>query len=110
MAFDTKLFCSFSIEELLGLMKDFKKSLLEFGRYYKDLIIPGYTHLQSAQPIRFSDYIFAYIDMLTRDIERLNNIARGLKFSFGAGALAGVSIKAEVYKESIEAIIKKEKF
>ena len=108
VAFDTKLFCSFSIEELLNLMKDFKKGLLGFGRHYKDLIIPGYTHLQSAQPIRFSDYVFAYVDMFARDAERLNNIARGLEFSFGAGALAGVSIEAKVYKESIEAIIKKE--
>ncbi|MEA3329099.1 MAG: argininosuccinate lyase [Candidatus Omnitrophota bacterium] len=108
VAFDTKLFCNFSIQELLDLIADFKKGLLKLGAHYEDLIIPGYTHLQFAQPIRFLDYVFTYLDMLKRDAHRLENIAKELKFSFGAGALAGVSIENKAYEEAIKIIIKQE--
>jgi len=52
--------------------------------------MPGYTHLQRAQPVLFSHYLLAYFDMLERDRERLRDCLEGVNLSpLGAGALAG---------------------
>ena len=58
----------------------------------KFLILPGFTHLQHAQPVYLTDYLNAYHAMLHRDEKRLENVAKQLKLTFGAGALAGTPI------------------
>jgi len=53
------------------------------------IIIPGFTHLQHAQPVYLKDYLSAYIDMLKRDIDRLGYISQNMKITMGAGLWQG---------------------
>lgn len=61
------------------------------------IIIPGFTHLQHAQPVYLRDYLFAYKKMLVRDSQRLEYIYKNITLDRGAGALAGTPISAEKY-------------
>jgi argininosuccinate lyase len=72
-----------------GLMK-LQKTLLNLAERYSDLLIPGYTHMQRAQPVLFSHHLLAYFWMLQRDRERLEGaLKRADLMPLGAGALAG---------------------
>ena len=90
---DVRLYCKDSLvtirEQLIGL----KKELLVLAERSIDIIIPGYTHLNRAQPILFSHLIMAYIEMLNRDYIRLGEILDRCDISvMGSGALAGSAL------------------
>jgi argininosuccinate lyase len=77
------------IQEINGLQKGF----LNLVQKYPDLVMPGYTHLQPAQPVLFAHHLMAYFFMLQRDAERLKDaLTRFNQLPLGAGALAGTSI------------------
>ncbi|UUV19721.1 argininosuccinate lyase [Fusobacteria bacterium ZRK30] len=80
---------SMAIEELLGELLD---GLVETADKNKDVIMPGYTHLQRAQPILFSHHMMAYYEMFKRDLDRLKDSYKRLDvMPLGAGALAGTT-------------------
>lgn len=98
VAFAAKLYCKEALlaldVELLKLVKAFK----ELSEKNAGLIIPGFTHLQHAQPLYLKDCLYAYAQMLDRDAKRLDHISKNIKLTMGAGALAGTPISAENYK------------
>ncbi len=111
VVFDVRLFCIFGLRKICQLVNKTKKSILKVCNKNKNIIIPGYTHLQHAQLIKLSDYLKAYYYMLERDFNRLASIYERMKLTLGAGALAGVPIKASLYKEAINNFLKeREKF
>lgn len=92
IATDMRLYLKDEINLIIRIIKDFQKTLVKIAEDNIDLIMPGYTHLQKAQPILFSHHFMAYYQMLARDIERLRNCyARVDVMPLGSGALAGTS-------------------
>lgn len=98
VVFATKLYCKFEIAMLQARLMDLALELLVKAGKNKDVIIPGFTHMQHAQPVYLSEYLKAYSAMLARDSARLNNIFTALKLTLGAGALAGTPVDASKYK------------
>jgi len=96
--FDTKLYCLMNIlkteQALLGVLE----ALEALAEKYDELVMPGYTHLQRAIPVKVSQVIGAYRVMLERDEERLLNAFNGIDLTLGSGALAGTMIPASCYK------------
>lgn len=92
VALDTRLYLRdeiFNIQELLII---FLKTLLELGEKYKKVVMPGYTHLQRAQPVSMGHHLLAYYFKLKRDYDRLNdNMKRVNVLPLGCGALAGTT-------------------
>ena len=90
VALDVRLYLRDEIKEVKNLIRDLQKTLVDVARKNLDCIMPGYTHLQRAQPILFSHHLLAYYEMLKRDYERLEDCYRRMNvMPLGAGALAG---------------------
>lgn len=84
------MFLRHEILQVVGQLNNFNKVILEQAENNIDTIIPGYTHLQRAEPIRFAHHLLAYFAMLQRDTERLMDSWKRINISpLGAGALAG---------------------
>jgi len=109
VAFATKFY---SKDKLLHLQLDIVgviSSIKELLKNNEAIIIPGFTHLQHAQPVYLKDYLGAYIEMLERDNNRLGYIAENIKITLGAGALAGTPINRGSYKIKADEFIKEAK-
>jgi argininosuccinate lyase len=92
VATETRMFAKGAIRELQKNAAGVLESLLQQARANKSAILPGYTHLQPAQPILFAHYLLAYFEMLMRDVRRLQECyARVDELPMGAGALAGTA-------------------
>lgn len=92
VALDTHLYVRREVAEIEALIIDMQQALLEVAEKYQDVIIPGYTHLQRAQPILFSHHMLAYFAMLVRDFARFQGVyERADIMPLGAGALAGTT-------------------
>ena len=92
VALDVRLYLRDQCEETLVLVKKLIKALEEKGDEYADAIMPGYTHLQRAQPITFKAHLTAYTEMLTRDLGRIEDAKKRMNSSpLGSGALAGTT-------------------
>lgn len=92
IALDIRLFLRDEIEGIAELIRNLQKSILKVAQKNIDAIMPGYTHLQHAQPILFSHWLIAYFFMFDRDWERLLNTFDRVNVSpLGAAALAGTS-------------------
>lgn len=90
VATDLRLFLRNEIDAARELIRDAQRALIELAEANSDCVIPGYTHLQRAQPILFAHYLLAYFEMMKRDQERLGQIrTRVNRLPLGAGALAG---------------------
>ncbi|MGQ9473779.1 MAG: argininosuccinate lyase [Candidatus Caldatribacteriaceae bacterium] len=90
---DERLFLREETATIITEALEVIKVLLTQAWEYRSLIMPGYTHLQPAQPVPFSHHLFAYCFMLMRDIERLEEALQRIDlFPLGAGALAGTSL------------------
>lgn len=111
VVFSTKLYCHITtLRTNLEVMKlGLSIRELALRKDNKDIIIPGFTHMQHAQPVYLKDYLEVYTDMLERDSRRLDNIDSNLTISMGAGALAGTPIDAVEYSKAISAFLKKHK-
>jgi argininosuccinate lyase len=90
VATDTRLFILDAISHLQSQISHLQSALIEKSEQHLDVLMPGYTHLQRAQPILFAHWLMAYFWMLARDRERLADCARRVSvLPLGAGALAG---------------------
>lgn len=97
VAFATKLYAKDQILQLQSKIRKLIAALIQLSKQNEGLIIPGFTHLQHAQPVYLRDYLYAYVEMLMRDRERLKSISENMKVTMGAGALAGTPIEAKTY-------------
>jgi argininosuccinate lyase len=92
VATDFRLWLRGSIDDLSDAVRDAQSSLLDFAEANRDVVIPGYTHLQRAQPVLLAHWCLAYFDMLVRDRERLSEVRRRVNvLPLGSAALAGTS-------------------
>ncbi|MGH9350662.1 MAG: argininosuccinate lyase [Terriglobia bacterium] len=92
VATETRLFVKDAIDELLRAAIDVLDVLLRRAEEHLGVIMPGYTHLQPAQPILFSHYLLAFFEMFSRDASRLADCRdRADELPLGAGALAGTA-------------------
>ena len=92
VAVDVRLYLKKEIIEIKELMKHLQKTIVNNADRYKDVILPGYTHLQRAQPILFGHHLMAYYEMFKRDISRLEDCYDRMNLMpLGAGALAGTT-------------------
>jgi argininosuccinate lyase len=93
VALDLRLWLRDEIVALLGEIADLQRALVSLGEKNSDVIIPGYTHLQRAQPVYLSHHLLAYVEMLYRGCERLWDCrARANVCPLGSGALAGSTL------------------
>ncbi len=77
-------------DAISGLIRDLQSALIDLAERHKDAVLPGYTHLQRAQPVMFAHWCLAYFEMLRRDSERLADARKRLNtMPLGSGALAG---------------------
>lgn len=117
VATDMHLYLRRETKQILALLADVLQALLETAEKYEDVIIPGYTHLQRAQPVLFAHHLLAYVGMFTRDVERLQDALKRIDIlPLGAGALAGTTfpidrqmVAAElgfsrIYENSMDAV------
>lgn len=90
VATETRMYAKDAIHELQVNAAGVQESLLQQAQANKSVILPGYTHLQPAQPVLFAHYLLAYFEMLMRDVARLQECyQRADELPMGAGALAG---------------------
>lgn len=106
IVFDTKVYCVHTGSEIGKLIGEIRKQIDIFSKKNKDIILPGYTHMQHAQPISLKQYISAYGCMLGRDVGRLDNALTRITYPIGSGALAGTMIKRELYNEAAKEMAK----
>ena len=92
VALDMKLYCRDEIQETDVLLKDLLAVLLQIMEEHIDTYMPGFTHLQKAQPITLAHHLGAYFEMFCRDRSRLRDIYERMNYCpLGAGALAGTT-------------------
>ena len=92
VALDIRMYQKRRIEDLCGLLKNLEEVILNIARSNLDTIMPGYTHLQKAQPITLAHHVMAYFQMFARDIMRLKDCySRTNICPLGSGALAGTT-------------------
>ena len=96
VATELRMFVKESAAELQGAIAALLEALLTRAREHLGLVMPGYTHLQPAQPVLFSHYLLAYFEMFLRDADRLSDCeVRVDELPLGAGALAGTSFPVD---------------
>jgi argininosuccinate lyase len=117
VATDMHLYLRKRVTEIIALIQELQKVLVEKAEEHVETIVPGYTHLQRAQPISFAHHLLAYFWMLERDRERFReSLKRINKSPLGAGALAGTTFPIDrhltaellgfdgIYENSIDAV------
>ena len=91
IALDMRLYVKEAISNAIEMLIELQKALLDLAEANEDEIMPGYTHLQRAQPVLFAHHLLAYFEMLQRDIERFRDCRKHADvMPLGSGALAGV--------------------
>ncbi|WP_392535861.1 argininosuccinate lyase [Nostoc sp. C117] len=89
---DTRLYLRDQIEQIKGKLREFQGVLVDIAQKHVETLIPGYTHLQRAQPLSLAHHLLAYFQMAQRDWERLGDVSRRVNISpLGCGALAGTT-------------------
>lgn len=92
VATDLRLWCKMQISQLLQANHQLQQALVETAAATTQVIMPGYTHLQRAQPVSFAHWCMAYVEMLLRDASRLQDcLVRCNVSPLGSGALAGTA-------------------
>ena len=92
IALDMRLFTKEAITGTISRLRHFQKVLVDIAEAKRGVIIPGYTHLQQAQPILLAHHLLAYFEMFQRDVDRFRDCFRRTDVSpLGSGALAGVA-------------------
>jgi argininosuccinate lyase len=96
VALDMRLFTKEAINDTLNGLRAFQKVLLDVADANISVVIPGYTHLQVAQPVLLAHHLLAYFEMLQRDYERFSDCLKRVDvMPLGSGALAGVAYKVD---------------
>jgi argininosuccinate lyase len=114
---DIRLYLRSEIDHILQQLRQWQRTLLDLAESHVETLIPGYTHLQRAQPLSLAHHLLAYVEMAQRDIERLRQIRERVNVSpLGAGALAGTTFPIdrhytaellgfrEPYRNSLDAV------
>ena len=117
VALDTHLYIRRQVREIQKLILELQTELVKAAEKNRDVIFPGYTHLQRAQPILFAHHLLAYFSMLQRDFARFEGVhARADIMPLGAGALAGTTFNIDrnfvakeldfgaIYSNSLDAV------
>ncbi len=92
VATDIRLYLRGAIDNLQDLLKQLRAALLDLAERHADTILPGFTHMQVAQPVTFGHHMLAYVEMFTRDSERLADCRKRVnRLPLGAAALAGTT-------------------
>lgn len=117
VALDIRIYAKEQIDEIKGMLFELEKLLLKLAEKHTETIMPGYTHLQKAQPITFAHHLMAYFQMFNRDIERLDDTYKRTDFMpLGSGALAATTYNlnrkmvadelgfAEITENSLDAV------
>jgi len=93
VALDMRLYLREESLHVIGLLSDLQKGFVGMAREYLGLLMPGYTHLQRAQPVLLSHHLLAYFEMFKRDKQRLSDCLKRINvLPLGSGALAGTSL------------------
>lgn len=114
---DIRLYLRDRIEQMRRQLREFQSVILELAQQNVETLIPGYTHLQRAQPLSLAHHLLAYFQMIQRDWERLGDVKRRTNISpLGSGALAGTTFPidrhytaselgfADVYANSLDGV------
>ncbi|MBP2637357.1 MAG: argH 1 [Firmicutes bacterium] len=117
VALDTHMYVREQVADIAKLLFDLQQAILDTAQKYPEVIMPGYTHLQRAQPILFSHHMLAYFFMLERDFRRLGGVWESADIMpLGAGALAGTTFPIDreqvaralkfsrIYENSLDAV------
>jgi len=92
VATDVRLWLRGEIDGLLALLRELQGALVDVAERNVDVILPGFTHLQVAQPVSFAHHLLAYVEMFARDEERLRDVRRRTnRLPLGSAALAGTT-------------------
>ena len=92
VATDVRLWLRDEITGIGSLLAELQRALVELADQHTETILPGFTHLQVAQPVSFAHHLLAYVEMFARDAERMTEVhARTNRLPLGAAALAGTS-------------------
>ncbi len=103
VALDIRMYLRDEANDMIGMLKKLISSITDKAEEYKATIMPGYTHLQRAQPITFGHHLMAYAMMLLRDIDRLSDCRRRMNVSpIGCCALAGTTYNTDRRLEARE--------
>ncbi len=103
VALDTRMYLRDEVDEIIALLKSLVSAVTDRAEEYKSAVMPGYTHLQRAQPIVFGHHLMAYSMMLLRDIERLSDCKKRLNVCpIGSCALAGTTYPTDRAFEAAE--------
>lgn len=117
VALDTHMYMKTAVLTIARLIHEMEQSIVEVAAANKEVILPGYTHLQRAQPVLLSHHLLAYFQMLSRDFDRLAGVwQRSDIMPLGSGALAGTTFPidrqmvadelkfAKIYENSMDAV------
>lgn len=117
VSLDMHMYVKKEVAEIAALILELQKVLLKIATEHQKTIMPGYTHLQRAQPVTFAHHMLAYYQMLCRDFRRLKGVYEGADIMpLGAGAIAGTTINidrhfvaeqlsfSQVYANSMDAV------
>ena len=92
VATDVRLWLRGEMDLIIDLLVDLQKSLVEVAEKNVEVILPGFTHLQVAQPVSFAHHLLAYVEMFARDAERMSDVRRRTnRLPLGSAALAGTT-------------------
>jgi argininosuccinate lyase len=104
VATDIRLWLRSSIDDILGLLRELQLALVDLADRNADTILPGFTHMQVAQPVTFGHHMLAYVEMFRRDAERMADCRRRVnRLPLGAAALAGTTFPID--REKVAALL-----
>ncbi|MEM1297600.1 MAG: argininosuccinate lyase, partial [Verrucomicrobiota bacterium] len=93
IALDSRMYCRDEVSEIRHLISGMQSALLDVAERFPNAVVPGYTHLQRGQPVLFAHHLLAYVEMLSRDGDRLADATTRINvMPLGSGALAGSTI------------------
>ncbi len=92
VATDIRLYMRAAVDDIVSLLTDLRRALLDLADQHADTILPGFTHMQVAQPVTFGHHMLAYVEMFNRDAERMLDCRKRInRLPLGAAALAGTT-------------------
>jgi argininosuccinate lyase len=92
VATDVRLWLRGEIDQIAPLLADMQRALISVASHHTETVMPGFTHMQVAQPVSFAHHLLAYVEMFARDAERLADVRKRVnRLPLGAAALAGTS-------------------
>ncbi|MBV9130253.1 MAG: argininosuccinate lyase [Verrucomicrobia bacterium] len=104
VALDLRLYLRHETDQIRARIAGLQRALIGLAEKYRETILPGYTHLQRAQPVLFPHHLLAYVEMLERDRERLADARKRInRMPLGSGAIAGSTIPLD--REYVAALL-----